>query len=77
MSGTVPSVPAPFSLEHSTGSVSVPLSLRSDQVAPAVPEASSSSSVSDLSAAPPMRPVFPDPVGVFYDNVVKSRGVGV
>ena len=26
---------------------------------------------------PPTCPVFPDPVEVFYDNVVKSRGVGI
>ena len=77
LSGTVPSVHTPFPLEHSMGSVSVPLSLRSDQVTLAVPEALSSSSVSNLSAAPPTRPVFPDPVEVFYDNVVKSRGVGI
>ena len=49
--------------------ISEPLSLQSDHVAPAVSEASPLSSVS--SAVPPICPMFPDPVDVFYDNIVK------
>ena len=36
-----------------------------------------SSSVSNLSKACAIRSVFPDPIDVFYDNIVKTCGIGI
>ena len=71
------SMPSSVLLGDPMGQLSEMLSLQSDPVNLPVSEASTSSSVSSLSAAAPVQSSPPDAVEVFYNNIVKSRGVGI
>ena len=79
--GTVNSVfphtPSPVTLAGTSEPLPDTFTLQSDHVIPSISEASSSSSVSSLSPEVSVCSLPLDAVQVFYDNIVRARGVGI